>query len=49
MNDKRIMYNHSLDKRENKWSGGANLEKIENFQLPDYIKKNLNKFHKWLD
>ena len=47
--EKKIMYAHNLDKRENKWSGGANLEKIENFQLPDYIKKNLNKFHKWLD
>ena len=49
MKEKKVMYAHNLDKRENKWSGGANLEKIENFQLPDYIKKNLNKFHKWLD
>jgi len=47
--EKKIMYAHNLDKRENKWSGGANLEKIENFQLPDYIKENLNKFHKWMD
>ena len=49
MKEKKVMYAHNVDKRENKWSGGANLEKIENFQLPDYIKENLNKFHKWLD
>ena len=49
MKEKKVMYAHNVDKRENKWSGGANLEKIENFQLTDYIKENLNKFHKWLD
>ena len=43
------MYAHNLDKRKNKWSAGASLEKIENVKLPDYINENLNKFHKWLD
>ena len=47
--EKKIMYAHNLDKRKNKWSGGASLEKIENLKLPDYINENLNKFHKWLD
>ena len=49
MKEKKVMYSHNLDKRKNKWSGGANLEKIENFKLPDYIKENLKKFDKWLD
>ena len=29
MNDKRIMYNHSLDKRENKWGQGKKLKSID--------------------
>ena len=49
MKEKKVMYAHNLDKRKNKWSAGASLEKIENVKLPDYINENLNKFHKWLD
>ncbi len=49
MEEKKVMYSHNVDKRGNKWSGGANLEKIESLHLPDYIKDNVNKFNKWLD
>ena len=49
MEEKKVMYSHNVDKRGNKWSGGANLERVESLHLPDYIKDNVNKFNKWLD
>ena len=47
--DRKIMYKHSLDKRENKWAGGSKLEKIENIFLPKYIRNNSAKFKDWID
>ena len=35
MKDKKIMYNHSLDKKENKWGSGAILKKIGVFSRED--------------
>ena len=49
MEKKKVMYSHNVDKRGNKWSGGANLKRVESLHLPDYIKDNVNKFNKWLD
>ena len=47
--EKKIMYKHTLDKRENKWTGGSKLEKIENIFLPKYIQNNSAKFKDWID
>ena len=49
MNDKRIMYNHSLDKRENKWGQGKKLKSIDINLLPNQIKNNIDKYKIWLD
>ena len=49
MKNKIIMYKHNVDQKEDKWSGGSKLEKIDVSILPDYIKSNLNKFNDWLD
>ena len=49
MKNKVIMYKHNADQKEDKWSGGSKLEKIDVSILPDYIKLNLNKFNEWLD
>ena len=49
MKNKVIMYKHNVDQKEDKWSGGSKLEKIDISILPDYIKSNLNKFNEWLD
>ena len=43
------MYKHTSDKRENKWSNGPKLEKIENIYLPKYIQNNSPKFKNWID
>ena len=47
--EKRVMYDHSVDQKEYKWSGKSILKKVEINQLPEYIFSNTKKFEKWLD
>lgn len=47
--EKKIMYKHNAGKDENKWSNGSTLEKIDNKNLPECIKNNLDKYKEWLD
>ena len=47
--EKRVMYDHSVDQKEYKWSGKSILKKVEINQLPEYIFSNPKKFEKWLD
>ena len=47
--EKRVMYNHSLDKKENKWGKGEKLEASKIEEMPDYIIENLSKYKEWLD
>jgi beta-1,4-mannosyl-glycoprotein beta-1,4-N-acetylglucosaminyltransferase len=47
--EKKIMYKHNAGKDENKWSNGSTLEKIDNKNLPECIKNNLEKYKEWLD
>jgi len=47
--EKKVMYNHSLDKKEYKWTGGDKLETLELDEMPNYIKVNYNKYKPWLD
>ena len=47
--EKRVMYDHSVDQKEYKWSGKSILKKVEINQLPDYVFSNPKKFEKWLD
>jgi beta-1,4-mannosyl-glycoprotein beta-1,4-N-acetylglucosaminyltransferase len=49
INEKRVMYNHSLDKKDNKWGKGEKLEVSEIKEMPEYIIKNLNTYREWLD
>ena len=49
INEKRVMYDHSLDQKKNKWGPGAKLVKMEDQFLPNYITYNKNKFSEWLD
>ena len=42
-------YDLSLDKRLNKIGSGNKLIKYEFEKLPDYLKKNKNKYEQWLD
>jgi beta-1,4-mannosyl-glycoprotein beta-1,4-N-acetylglucosaminyltransferase len=49
MKKKRLMYDHSIDKKGKKWGEGDKLYTIELSQLPKYILDNLNKYEPWLD
>ncbi len=49
IDEKRVMYDHNVDKKEFKWSGNTKLRKIDLHQLPSYISKNLSQYREWLD
>ena len=46
---RKILYDHSADQRDYKWTGSKTLKKVDLSQLPDYIKENYKKYSKWLD
>ena len=47
--EKRVMYDHNVDRKGFKWSGKDKLSKISHLELPDYINSNNNKYRNWLD
>ena len=49
ISEKRVMYDHNIDKREYKWSGKSILKKIDVRELPSYVFSNLDKYKEWLD
>ena len=49
ISEKKIIYDHSADKRKNKWKSKINLIKEEDRYLPDYIVNNKAKFKSWID
>ena len=49
MDEKRVMYNHSLDKKDNKWGQGEKLITTELNEMPEYIRDNTEKYKLWLD
>ena len=49
MSEKKIMYNHFVDKKEYRWSNNEKLIPVELDRLPKYIINNLDKYRQWLD
>jgi len=49
IDQRRIMYNHSIDKKGNKWGKGKKLEKMDLNKMPNYILNNLEKYKNWLE
>ena len=49
ISEKKVLYDHSVDKRKDKWRATSKLEKINEKLLPEYLKNNKNKFKEWLD
>jgi len=47
--DRKIIYDHTVDQRGDKWSGAAKLKKLPLSEMPDYLIKNYSKFSKWLE
>ena len=49
INDKRVMYNHTLDKKKYRWSGEEKLETLNLSEMPKHIITNYEKYKLWLD
>ena len=49
MKEKKVMYDHSMDKKENKWGEGKKLQTTRIEEMPEYILKNIEKYKYWLD
>ena len=49
INEKRIMYNHNIDKKKNKWSSGEKLEALKLEEMPKYVIDNYKIYKPWLD
>ena len=49
MNEKRVMYDHTIDKKKYKWGKGKKLQTIKMEEMPKYIFENIEKYKLWLD
>tara|TARA_B000000460_G_C21284812_1_gene293332 strand:- start:210 stop:590 length:381 start_codon:yes stop_codon:yes gene_type:complete len=47
--NRKILYDHSVDQRDYKWEGSKTLKKVDLSQMPDYIRQNYKKYDNWLD
>ena len=47
--EKKVLYNHMADKRDNKYTGEQKLIKVTNDILPEYLRINLSGYKDWLD
>ena len=50
INNREVFYDHFLDKQDsNKWKASYKLKKVENSILPEYLKKNQQKYREWFE
>ena len=49
INEKKIMYDHNADKKDNRWKASISLIKAEDNELPVYLINNKNKFINFID
>ena len=49
MQEKKVMYDHTIDKRGHKWGEGEKLQTITLEEMPKYILENFEKYKSWLD
>jgi beta-1,4-mannosyl-glycoprotein beta-1,4-N-acetylglucosaminyltransferase len=47
--EKKVMYNHFIDKKSNKWGDGEKLLTLEINKMPKYVQNNIDKYKNWLD
>jgi beta-1,4-mannosyl-glycoprotein beta-1,4-N-acetylglucosaminyltransferase len=47
--EKKVMYNHKIDKKENKWSGGEKLQTLSLKEMPNHIVQNYQIYKPWLE
>ena len=49
INEKKIIYDHSVDQRAYKWGTETTLRTIDLSNMPDYLSKNYKKYANWLE
>ena len=49
INEKKVMYNHKIDKKKEKWKGGEELQTLKLEEMPKYIIENYQWYKPWLD
>ncbi len=49
INEKKVLYDHNADKRNNKWNSSISLIKVEDNELPAYLINNKNKYINFID
>ena len=47
--EKKVVYDHSVDKRDYKWSGNTKLKTLNISEMPKYLQKNQTKYKDWLE
>ena len=47
--NKKVLYDHSVDQKDYKWSGNTTLKKISLLEMPVYLSENYKKYTKWLE
>jgi len=47
--NKKVLYDHSLDKKSNKWNSEISLIKSNDDELPEYLIKNKVKYINWME
>ena len=47
--NRKILYDHSVDQKNYKWAGSKTLKKVDLSQMPDYLRENHKKYDNWLD
>ena len=49
INEKKVLYDHNADKRDNKWNSSISLIKAKDSELPVYLINNKNKYINFID
>jgi len=49
INEKKVMYNHKIDKKKDKWSGREKLQTLKLEEMPKYIIENYQSYKPWLE
>ena len=47
--EKKVLYDHNVDKTSNKWNVAIDLKRVEHVLLPDYLINNKLKYKSWFD
>ena len=49
VNQKKILYDHNVDKTQEKYKSEIYLKKVDEKVLPGYLQENKKKFIEWFD